>query len=106
MSKKPHIGPFWLTPLGLRCGFGRSAALPFFFAPSESVVPSDDCVSWLCDDVGRGDSGGGAGAAGAGVAPHLPKTHPPTFLPIPPVLAAGCGPSLFRGPRFWFAMVE
>ena len=41
------------------------------------------------------------------MAPHLPKTQPPTFLPMPmPAFEEGSGPSLFRGPRFWLAMVE
>lgn len=73
------------------------------------VVLVVECVWWLLDDVGREESAAGAGTgmdagAGAGVAPQRPKTQPPTFLVMPTEPVAG--PSLFRGPRFWCAMLE
>ena len=59
-----------------------------------------DCVSRDSDEVGRsaGDAAGDD-EADVGVAPHLPKNHPPELLPV-------AGPSLLRGSRFWLAIVE
>lgn len=64
------------------------------------AVSAEDCVWRDPEDVGRND-GDAAGEVevDVGVAPHLPKNHPPELLP------AG-GVSLFRELRLWFAIVE
>jgi hypothetical protein len=82
MSKKPQMGPFWFTPEGLSFTTG---SLSFFLVDSAVLpvaVAVEDCVCWLFEDVGRGESGTGMVGV-AGVAPHLPKTQPPTFLVRP-----------------------
>lgn len=106
LSKNPQIGPFWLTPLGLSFGFttaGLTAAFFLMLVGSDAValaVSCEDCVWRDSEEVGRnaGDAAGDV-EVDVGVAPHLPKNHPPELLPVG-------GPSLLRGPRFWFAIVE
>lgn len=93
-----------MTPLGLSFGFaGLTAATFFAVADSSAIavpVSTEDCVWRESEDVGRID-GDAAGVVevDVGVAPHLPKNHPPELLPAD-------GASLFREPRFWFAIVE
>lgn len=92
-----------MTPLGLSFGFGLTAALFFVIADSEVAafaVLDVDWVSRESDEVGRsaGDAAGEV-EVDVGVAPHLPKNHPPELLPEG-------SPSLFFGPRFWLAIAE
>lgn len=93
-----------MTPLGLNFGFAGLTAAAFFTVADSGVatftVFAEDCVWRDSDEVGRND-GDAAGEVevDVGVAPHLPKNHPPELLP------AG-GASLFLELRFWFAIVE
>ena len=79
--------------------FDGDLAAAFFFAVVGSggvafAVSCEDCVWRDSEEVGRSDGdAAGDDEVDVGVAPHLPKNHPPELLPV-------AGPSFLRGPRF------